>query len=369
MQTSTVSFIVPCYKLAHLLSDCIVSILSQTYGNFEVLVMDDCSPDNTAEIAATFGDPRVIHIRNETNLGHLRNYNKGISLARGRYVWLISADDYLGRQYVLERYVRLLDAHPRVGYVFCPGFAVGVQPDSPVAEWVATGQAIHGRRDRIFRGHHLAKALVNGNTIIAASGLVRRECYDRVSVFPLDMPWAGDWYLWCLFALYFDVGYFAEPMVCYREHDLSMTNKLWQGEVESCCEEDIAIPWALKSKADSLGLRGVSRSCLEALASIYCRSLLSKRYGMSTPAIDMEDFQRSVSANAANEAERDLLVALTFAAMGSEHFLQGRRPLAKEFFGRARQKHPWLMKIWAKSFLLSLGRPGDFLWRWLKGET
>src|ERR1051325_8426833 len=120
----TVSFVVPCYKLAHLLKECIQSILAQTYENFEILIMDDCSPDDTESVAQSFADPRIRYIRNETNLKHLRNYNKGIELSRGRYVWLISADDCLRRPYILERYVNLLEKQPNVGYVFCP--AVGL---------------------------------------------------------------------------------------------------------------------------------------------------------------------------------------------------------------------------------------------------
>src|SRR4029079_12158829 len=95
-------------------------ILGQTYGDLEVLIMDDCSPDNTAEVARSFQDQRVRHIRNERNLGALPNYNKGISLSRGKYVWLISADDYLQRPYIVQRYVDLMEANPRVNYVFCP---------------------------------------------------------------------------------------------------------------------------------------------------------------------------------------------------------------------------------------------------------
>jgi len=90
-----VSFVVPCFNLAHLLPECVNSILRQSYGDFEVLIMDDLSPDDTAAVAKSFSDPRVTYVRNDRNLGHLRNYNKGISLSRGRYIWLISADDYL----------------------------------------------------------------------------------------------------------------------------------------------------------------------------------------------------------------------------------------------------------------------------------
>ena len=99
-----VSFLVPCYNLAHLLPVCINSILNQTFDDLEVLIMDDCSPDDTPRVAMSFKDSRVVHIRNEPNLGHLKNYNKGISLAKGDYVWLISADDFLRCTSVVERY-------------------------------------------------------------------------------------------------------------------------------------------------------------------------------------------------------------------------------------------------------------------------
>src|SRR4030095_4370191 len=91
----TVTFVVPCYKLAHYLRDCVESILAQEYGDFEILIMDDCSPDNTPAVAASLSDPRGRSVRKKPNLGHLRNYNKGINLARGRYLWLLSADDRL----------------------------------------------------------------------------------------------------------------------------------------------------------------------------------------------------------------------------------------------------------------------------------
>ncbi len=124
MHRPKVSFVVPCYKLAHLLPQCIDSILSQTYADFEILVMNDRSPDNTEEVATSYDDPRVIHVLNEKNLGHLNNYNKGIGMCRGDFIWLISADDYLRSPEILQKYVTLMEAHPRIGYAICPGFAV-----------------------------------------------------------------------------------------------------------------------------------------------------------------------------------------------------------------------------------------------------
>src|SRR5258705_13208938 len=76
----TVSFVVLCYKLAHLLPECINSILSQTYRDFEVLIMDDQSPDNTADVAKLFQDPRLKYFLNENNIGGFRNENEGVRL-------------------------------------------------------------------------------------------------------------------------------------------------------------------------------------------------------------------------------------------------------------------------------------------------
>ena len=105
----TVSFVVPCYKLSHLLADCLSSIFAQTYGDFEVIVVDDESPDDVPSVVAAFPDRRLRYVRNDQNLGHIRTYNRGVSLAAGRYLWLISADDRLRRPYVLERFVEIAD--------------------------------------------------------------------------------------------------------------------------------------------------------------------------------------------------------------------------------------------------------------------
>ena len=366
MQTPTVSFVVPCYNLAHLLPECIDSILSQSYGDFEILIMDDCSPDNTPEVAQSYKDPRVKYIRNDPNLGHLRNYNKGISLSHGKYVWLISADDYLLRNYVLQRYVALLEKHPNVGYTFCPGVGVGTDQGEDLKGWVSYGQSIHGKVDRIYDGHVLLNKLLHGNTIVAASGLVRRKCYEKVSLFPLNMPWAGDWYLWCVFALHYNVGYFSEPMVCYRAHELSMTNKMWTENAKRCCEEEVAIPWAVKRKADELGLYHISKCCLKAIAEIYARNVVRKNYRMAEPAINLEEVENSLHSNCTSEKEIKWLRARVLTGIGNEYFWKGEQLLAKKFYRESLKLDPIMLKTLFKRLLLSFGSTGQFIWKCLK---
>lgn len=351
----TVSFVVPCYKLAHLLGECIASILSQTYTDFEILIMDDCSPDNTAEVVSGFQDPRVRYIRNETNLKHLRNYNKGISLARGKYIWLISADDCLRRPYVLERYVRILEANPNVGFVFCSAVGLFNERETGVLDY-----SIHGDRDAIIPGRRFLAKLVYANTIVAASGMVRRECYDKVGLFPLDMPWGGDWYLWCAFALHFDVAYLAEPMVCYRRHDSSMTNVLMQGDITACYSDDIKIPWIIKGMVDKSGCGWLSRECLRAIANEYAHSMTGKQYkaANSYSLMTADQFESSLIRHTSGLKERAWVRARVYSRMADRYYSQLDFALARQFYYRGLREDFRMPKIWMKWLLLSCGRVG-----------
>ena len=351
----TVSFVVPCYNLAHFLPECVESILQQTYGDFEILIMDDCSPDNTPEVARSFKDPRVKHIRNEPNLGHLRNYNKGIELSRGKYIWLISADDRLRRPYALDRYIRVLDGNPRVGYVFCPGVRLRENKELDVLDY-----SKHGHHDQTFNGRQFLSKLIQGNSIVAASGVVRKECYTKAGVFPLDMPWAGDWYLWCVFSLHFDVGYLAEPLVCYREHDLSITQQLMRDRVTSCASEDVSMPWVIKRKAEEARDRNVSRSCLLAVANEYARSMAPERYRWkSTSPMSLKEFEESLDRNSSGTRERDWIRARVYTAIADRYYWKGELGLARKLYISGLRKTPWILKIWAKLLLLFLGGLGQ----------
>jgi len=356
----TVSFVVPCYKLGHLLAECIGSVLSQTYADWEVLIMDDCSPDNTAEVAKSFQDPRVKYVRNEENLGLVKNFNKGIDLSRGKYLWIISADDYLRRPYILERYVELMETHPRVGYTFCPAVNVKDGKETEVCERYG--------RDRIISGHVFLKSLLKGNLVEAPTAIARRECYERMGAFPtapvwageeLDFRWAQDWYLWCLFALSFDVGYLAEPMVCYRVHELSITSTLTQHEnVGGCVTADIAVPWLIKRKAQERGLRKVSKYCLRAIAQAYGVHLASKQYRSSTSTMTLNQFEDSLCRSTDDETERNWIRARTYEALGDAFFSRGDSAAARTFYARGLRKDWRMTRAFAKLILHSLGPPG-----------
>jgi Glycosyl transferase family 2 len=349
-----VSFVVPCYNLAHLLGECVESILAQSYQDFEVLVMDDCSPDNTGEVTRAFADGRVMYVRNDQNQGHLRNYNKGIGLSRGKYIWLISADDYLRRPYVLQRYVEVLEAHPEVGYVFCDG--VGVTGG------VETGRltsSLHGDRDRICEGHDFLRTLLRWNSVLAPAGMARRECYEMTKGFPLDLPWAGDWYLWCVFALHWNVAYLAEPMVCYRAHELSMTHKLTRNKLDACASEDIAVPWLVRSRAQEAGYMKVVEECIDGIAHSYVRVLTAELYRGSSAHMNVESFEASLSGYARCDADRERVRAMVWAGLGNECYWRNELECARRYYRAALDIDPRLWAVRVKMGLLSLGWAGD----------
>lgn len=345
-QIPKVSFIVPCYKLSHLLRECVESIQAQSYEDFEVLIMDDCSPDNTAEITQSFTDRRVKYVRNSSNLGHLRNYNKGIELARGRYVWLISADDRLRSSRVLERYLEVMERHAEIGFACCPGIEIKNGKDAGVAKY-----SVQAPQDTIFKGHDFLDRLLESNCVVAASGMVRKTCYKSLGAFPLDLPYAGDWYLWCLFALHYDVAYFAEPMVDYRIHEQSMTNSLFLERARRCLQDDLEVLWRIKEIARARGDDKITVKCRRAIALEHARQLTGK-YKASAASITLSESDGWLKKHARNTAEEKWIRARSYIFIAEFHFRTGNLAEARRFYRYGLSENPWILKVWIKRMLL-----------------
>ena len=88
-----VSIIMPTYNCGPFIAESVRSVLSQTYTNWELLIVDDCSTDNTAQVVASFDDPRIRYMQNEQNEGAATTRNRALRAAQGRYVAFLDADD------------------------------------------------------------------------------------------------------------------------------------------------------------------------------------------------------------------------------------------------------------------------------------
>ncbi|SDH92205.1 Glycosyltransferase involved in cell wall bisynthesis [Pseudobutyrivibrio sp. 49] len=111
MTNPRISIIIPVYNVEHLLKRCIESVLSQSYKNFEVICVEDCSTDNSLEILYECAelDSRIKIVRNKQNLGLSGSRNVGLSLAQGEYVWFIDSDDFILDEGCLEKAVNHLE--------------------------------------------------------------------------------------------------------------------------------------------------------------------------------------------------------------------------------------------------------------------
>jgi glycosyltransferase involved in cell wall biosynthesis len=354
MSESKVSFVVPCYKLGHLLKECVTSILTQSHENIEVLIMDDCSPDNTPEVAASFDDARVRHIRNDPNLGHLRNYNKGIELSTGEYIWLISADDVLRKPYVVEKYLTLMESHEQVGFAFCPGMSLRNGVETGLVAWATIDSP-----DAILDGRTFLRRLLESNCVLAPSGLVRRKCYEKVGGFPLDLPFAGDWFLWCMFALHFDVAFFAEPMVCYREHAQSMTDGLIADNVRLLSKDEIAVRWRLRERIRQLGDHKLAEHCMDTIVRYFTGSMVSKRWRTARYRMTLGDFESLLSAQGMNEVEHDEIRARVLKAIGPQLYLDPNFEPDVMLYKKALEYNRSNVKLWLKYLIVRSGRFGD----------
>lgn len=106
-----ISIILPAFNVEKTLTRSIKSVLQQTYKNFELIIINDCSSDKTDDIIRSFNDSRIVYIKNNTNLGLIKNLNNGISIAKGEYIARIDGDDIWITEDKLEKQIDFLESN------------------------------------------------------------------------------------------------------------------------------------------------------------------------------------------------------------------------------------------------------------------
>jgi glycosyltransferase involved in cell wall biosynthesis len=261
---------IPAYNAAPFVEKAIRSVLGQTFGDFELLVVDDASTDETQRVVAPYlSHPKVMYVRNEHNLGMSGNWNKGVSLLANKYVAKLDADDYHSPDF-LENMVAALEADERVGLAFS-GLNWVTHGGSRVelmlpyrSSWVADGRA--------FRANLFRKFMAYGPTIC-----VRRECYSRLGGFVDAMRIHSDWEMWTRIASHYDVAYINKPLATVVRHPNNCTA---MSRKDTRTPDDFEL-WLrlLDSGATPYRLDGEERQVLEAAMIRIVIPLLSKALG------------------------------------------------------------------------------------------
>ncbi len=205
-----ITVIVPVYNGEATLAEAIDSVLSQTHTHLELLVIDDGSTDRTAEVAQSRGDPRLT-LHSFPNGGAATSRNRGIQLARGRFVSFLDADDSW-RSDKLEKQLAALDAAPEAGLAY--SFTTYVD---------SQGRALHGGYQKPVSGWVLPELFVRFFLQSGSNALLRREVFDEVGGFDTTYDVCDDLDFYLRVAARFPFALVPEHQVYYRKHSGSLS--------------------------------------------------------------------------------------------------------------------------------------------------
>jgi hypothetical protein len=234
-----VSVILPSYNHAQFLERRMESILAQTFRDFELIVLDDASSDESAALLARYAKRTPLHLEvNAKNSGSpFLQWKRGAELAQGTYLWVAESDDYADAR-LLEVLVERVRKNPNVGLAYCQSWVVDGQNEVS-GRWQESPWLLDPRRwDHDFINDGVDEAgrfLVLQNTIPNASAvLVRRELFLEALKGAEGLSLAGDWWTWARVLMHTDVAFVAEPLNFFRCHDHSVRETVDKTRI---CEE------------------------------------------------------------------------------------------------------------------------------------
>jgi glycosyltransferase involved in cell wall biosynthesis len=219
-----VSIGIPTYNGAQYLRECLKSISEQTFKDFEVNIVDDCSNDETVEIANTYAsqDPRIAVHLNPARLGLVGNFNRCVALAHGKYVCVFGQDDVMLPKNIAKK-VEVLEANPNIGFVHSNIYEINGAGEVRREHWEADSTTDYVACGREYLGKLLMSAR---NLICCPSVLGRKECFDRLGGFHDQLPYTCDWEMWMRFSLNWDVACLGTALIKYRRHAQSETDRV-----------------------------------------------------------------------------------------------------------------------------------------------
>ncbi|MEH6814117.1 MAG: glycosyltransferase [Motiliproteus sp.] len=214
IESPLVSVCIPTYKGSAHLTATIDSVLKQTLTDFELIIIDDCSPDDTVDLVRRYNDPRLRYICNAHNLGPEGNWNRCLQEAKGRYFKLLPQDDLLYPD-TLQRQVDILQNDPesQVALVFGARNIIDAQGKT------ITKRGLPGGREGRVAGTGLVRRCVRfGTNLIGEPGsvLMRKALADKVGLFDGDVGYVIDLDYWVRLLSHGDAYYQNSVVSAFR---------------------------------------------------------------------------------------------------------------------------------------------------------
>lgn len=201
-----VSVVMPAYNSEKFIAEAIESILNQTFDNFELIIIDDCCTDRTAEVVKQFEDDRIVFVQNEKNKGFIYGLNYGIEIARGKYIARLDDDD-ISYPTRLQKQVDYLNAHENVVLV---GTRIDRKVDGIIQEQMIT--PVKTSNQIRF------ELLFENNSIAHSSFMMRKKVLEEYNVKYEFFKQVPDYHMLTCICKYGDLACLEETLVTWRIH-------------------------------------------------------------------------------------------------------------------------------------------------------
>lgn len=210
MSNSKVTVVITTYNRSNYLKFAIDSVLNQTYDNFELIIVDDGSTDDTKQVVESYKDERIIY-HYQKNAGQNLARNKGMELAKGKYIAHLDSDD-IWMPDKLEKQVKILERYPDIGLVYCGTVLIDENNN------------ITGKQPLITYSGNVIKQLIMTNFLYNGScPLFRKNCLEKAGYFDKTFKRMTDWDFYLQMAIHYKFHGINEYLLKYRIHNETMS--------------------------------------------------------------------------------------------------------------------------------------------------
>lgn len=206
------------YNYGHFLKQCLESILCQSFTDFEVILIDDCSKDDSLQVIEPFlKDPRVRLLSHKENAGFVPSLTEGVEASSSAYMTVISADDFILNPSAFEQQMRLLETHPSTS--FCYASWRYMSTDTR-----ALGNVVPFSEDHVWSGEREFREFCTRFYVLHTGTIIRRSAYQAVGGYDTSIRFTVDNTMWAQLCSAGDVAYVAQPLYAYRTHGANMSH-------------------------------------------------------------------------------------------------------------------------------------------------
>jgi len=224
-----ISVIIPNYNHANYLTQRIDSVLNQSYQDFELIILDDCSTDNSRQIIDSYSrHPKVTGIvyNDKNSGGPFKQWEKGISMAKGEYVWIAESDDWCEAT-LLEELILALDNNQNCVISYCQSYCV---QNTNLIIWQSQNNYLS---EYIDGQSFIAKYMLTNNKIYNASMVLwKKNLFQSIPKEFINYKFCGDWLFWIELAKHGEIHISGRLLNYFRKHDNDISGKASESGLE-----------------------------------------------------------------------------------------------------------------------------------------